>query len=167
MPLIKGLSLPDVPLLAPVHFVGDPNTGTFQRVHIRTERLEALGVSMDDYLGEALRNLRKRRATWREVMPGTVASLDDFLSAERILDATFINEAAQRLGLQAPSLLVGIPQRAHLFATSFEKASGDPNHLHAFTSVISKLFAAAGDNAITPWPIMVSEGRIVSIIEVS
>jgi hypothetical protein len=47
------------------------------------------------------------------------------------------------------------------------RAGGDPDHLRAFTGVIAKLFAEGGANAISPWPFMVSDGRILSIIEVS
>ena len=166
VPLVKGLSLRHVPLLAPVHFIGDPNSGTFQRAYVRTERLEAIGASMDEYLGEAVRNLRERRATWTEVMPGTIASMDDFLSAERIVDAAFMQEAARMLSAPGGSVLVGIPQRAHLFATSFARASGDQNHLQAFCGVLAKLFADAGPNGLTPWPILVTEGRIISIMEI-
>lgn len=166
VPLVKGLSLRDVPLIAPVHFIGEPNAGPFQRVYARTERLDAIGASMEDYLGEAFRNLTKRRATLNEMMPGTVASLDDFLSAERILDSAFMQQAAHMLGIPGGSLLVAIPRRAHLMATSFEHASSDQNHLQAFCGVLAKLFADAGPDAITPWPIMVTEGRVISIIEV-
>lgn len=166
VPLVRGLSLSHVPLLTPVHFIGEPNQGTFQRVHVRTERLEAIGASMDEYLAEGVRNLRQRRATLSEVLPGTLASMDDFLSAERILDTAFMQQAARVLQAPGDSLLVGIPRRSHLFATSFERASADQRHLRAFTGVLSKLFAEAGHDAITPWPIMVTEGRIISIIEV-
>lgn len=166
VPLVKGLALRDVPLIAPVHFIGEPNEGAFQRVYIRTERLEAIGASIDDYLGEAVRNLRARRATLIELMPGTVGSMDDFLSAERILDGAFMQEAARKLGILGGSLLVGVPKRGQLMATSFERASADQNHLQAFCGVLAKLFGEAGPEAITPWPILVTDGRITSILEV-
>jgi len=38
-------------------------------------------------------------------------------------------------------------------------------HGHAFVEVVANMYASAGDQAITPWPFMVIQGRINSILE--
>lgn len=163
-PIIRGLTLPDVPLLAPVHFVGDPNSGEFRRAYVRTERLEAIGKTEQDYFAAAFHNLRQRHATWKEQMPGILLCDDDFLAAERILDINFMLEAERLLG--GGPLVVGIPQRAHLFATTLGSITANAAHGHAFAQVVASMFSSAGEHGITPWPFTVIGGRINSILEI-
>ena len=162
-PIISGLTLPKVPLVAVTHFIGDPNVGTLQRIHIRTERLAAMGASVAEVEGVAWRNLCRRPVTWEQAADGMLMCSQDFLAAEHILDPAFMELAAATLGARDAPLLVAIPSRTMLLAVRFGTTH------HAQQQALAKMarlgFERAGMTAITPWLFMVKSGRIVCLME--
>jgi hypothetical protein len=117
----------------------------------------------------AVANLRRRPATWEKVDVGPsakgpgftiLACMDDFLAAERILDADFMNQAQRTL--RARGLLVGIPRRGRLFCINGELA---PHAIEAFGILVAQEFTAGESAVISPMLFAMKDGAIVAIVE--
>ena len=165
-PILRGVSLPHIPLVALTYLIPVPGSRTPQRGFIRQERVDQIGKTVRDFESEALHNLAVRAASWSTMDLGGVAAAcctDDYLAAERILDPVFIEKAHGMLADR--QLLVGIPARGQLFATGLSRAMKDGQPAVVFKAVIEKMFQEAGELAITPWPFILIEGRINSVAE--
>jgi hypothetical protein len=135
---------------------------------LNRDALATLGRSLDDLEREALRNLHRRRATWErvDVKLGLFKKLrimacgDDFLSAERILDVTFMREAQDRL--RARGLLVGIPRRGYLVAMDGEAGA---ERATPFVSLVAMQYREPESAPISPLVFALKDGEIVGIIE--
>lgn len=159
--------LPHMPLVTPVHILGEPGYGELRRVYIRTDRVEALGKTVAEFESEAHFNLCRRRASWTPLISGAmVVSNDDYLSAERILDPAFMLEGASLLGCRHRSVLAAIPRRGYLFATSTSRCQHDSAHALAFKQIVEQFYAEAGEHRITPAIFQLLEGRIHTIMEI-
>jgi hypothetical protein len=164
-PILSGIPL--MPLVTPVHILGEPSHGEFRRVYIRTERVESIGKTVAEFESEAHFNLCRRPATWTSLIDGAiVVSNDDYLSAERILDPAFMLEGASLLGCRDRSLLAAVPRRGYLFATSTSRCRHDSAHAFAFKQIVEQFHAEAGEHRITPMIFQLLEGRIHTIMEI-
>jgi hypothetical protein len=117
---------------------------------------------------DAIRNLRKRAATWQEldVKLGwfkklkMLVAIDDFLAAERILDTAFLLEAQRKLG--APGLFVGIPRRSFLVVTAVDT---NVEKVQAFGVVAATQFQSGESAPITPALFTTRNGQIVGTLD--
>jgi hypothetical protein len=118
---------------------------------------------------EAIRNLRQRAATWQEldVKLGwfkklkMLVAVDDFLTAERILDTTFLLEAQRKLG--ASGLFVGVPRRGFLIVTAVDT---NVEKIRAFGAVAATQFQSGESAPITPTLFTTKNGHIVGTLDV-
>ena len=123
------------------------------------------GVGLSFIEGTALRNLRKRKTTWvpLDIKLGWFKRArflvcgDDFLAAEKILDADFMTEAQKTL--RARGLLVGIPRRSMLFAMDGEAGV---DRVAAFMAAILGQFQSQESAPITPALFAVQNGATSS-----
>jgi hypothetical protein len=165
-PVIGGVTLPGIPVVALAYLIPQPGSQAPQRGFIRKDRVDQLGKTVRDFESEALHNVAMRPASWSQTKLGglpVAGSTDDYLAAERILDPAFLQEAHRRVA--DTILLVGIPRRGELYATSLSRAMADPEKALAFSMVIDKMFHEAGEIGITRWSFLVTEGRITSVAE--
>jgi hypothetical protein len=117
---------------------------------------------------DAIRNLRKRPATWQEldVKLGwfkklkMLVAVDDFLTAERILDTGFLLEAQRKFG--APGLFVGIPRRSFLIVTAVDT---NAEKVSAFGAVAATQFQSGESAPITPTLFTTKNGQIVGTLD--
>jgi hypothetical protein len=117
---------------------------------------------------EAIRNLRRRTATWQklDIKLGwfkklrMLIAVDDFLTAERILDTTFLLEAQRKLG--APGLFVGIPRRGFLVVTAVDT---NVERVQAFGAVAASQFQTGESAPITPAIFTTKNGQIVGALD--
>ena len=91
-----------------------------------------------------------------------LACTDDYLAAERILDAAFLQKAQATLGEE--SLVVGIPARGQICATGFTGMAKDPAAARTFTMLVQTMFKEGGELGLSPRPF---NGTLNSILEVS
>ncbi|HSL22797.1 MAG TPA: hypothetical protein VK886_14800 [Vicinamibacterales bacterium] len=132
------------------------------------DRLAAMNATEQALEREAIENLAGRKASWQpfdvDVPDGKRLHLllctDDFFAAERILDASFMQEAQREL--RAPGLLVGIPRRGLLLATSVEQ---DEQMVGAFGAVVAGQFSRGETAIISPMMFALKDGALVGIIE--
>jgi len=130
-------------------------------------RLEELKKSERDVEREAIRNLHLRKTTWQtaDVKLGLFKKLrllvcgDDYLAAEKILDAGFMREAQAKL--KATLLAVGIPRRGFLIATVGEQ---NRQRLGAFAAAVSMQYHRGDSPPITPAVFAVTDGKIVGML---
>lgn len=166
-PIIKGPTLPNIPVVALAYLIPTPGSDALSRAYIRTERVEALGKTVADFEREALHNLSCRNATWDMQNPtgsGNIAMASgDYLTAERILDRAFMQKAHEKLGDDA--IMVGIPARGQLYATKMEHFARGEKHAIAFKMMVESAFQQAGDIGITPWMFILIKGQLNSIAE--
>lgn len=167
-PLVRGISLPQIPVVALTYLIPAPGSPTPQRGFIRKERVDQLGKTVADFEREALHNIRVRSASWSRIDLGgfmVVGATDDYLAAERILDSEFLQQAGEMV--KDKSLLVGIPARGQLYATSLSRALASPEQAIAFKMIIEKMFHEAGEIGITPWPFIAEDGRVNTVAELA
>jgi hypothetical protein len=115
----------------------------------------------------ALQNLRLRPREWspREFKLGLSRRLDllacegDFFSAEQILDAQFMQQAAERLN--APLLAVAVPCRGTLLAMD---GTASADELGRFAAVNAMQYHRCGGAAITPLVLMLQLGQVVGLV---
>lgn len=165
-PLIGGVALRDIPVVALTYLIPAPGSATPQRGFIRKERVDQLGKTVRDFEAEALHNVAVRPASWSRMERGDfviAGCSDDYLAAERILDPAFLREAHDMVSDR--SLLVGIPARGQLHAVSLSRAMAQPQLALVFKTIVEKMFQDAGELGITPWPFIVNDGRINSVAE--
>jgi len=116
----------------------------------------------------AVANLKKRRATWEaiDIKAGWFKKIrflvcsDDFLAAERILDADFLIDAQRKL--EAKMLAVGIPRRGCLMATDGARS---PELLQRFSQAVAGQFHRGESPPITPTVFGVADGKIVAALD--
>lgn len=164
-PIIKGPKLPNIPFVTLCYLIPVPGSPAPNRGFIRQERVAQLGKTPADFEREALHNVATRPATWQPFAPGVLTCTDDYLAAERILDAAFLQKAHATLG--EDSLVIGIPARGQLCATGLSGFTKSAPEAVAFKKLIEAMFQAGGELGITPWPFLVIKGAINSILEVS
>lgn len=146
--------------------IGYDHPHTFE--FLGRQRLAAMDETEQGLERQAIENLAGRKASWHpfdvDVHDGQRLHLllctDDFFAAERILDSGFMQEAQREL--QAPGLLVGIPRRGLLLATSVEQ---DEELVAAFGAVVAGEFSRAETAIISPMMFALKDGAIVGIIE--
>ena len=166
-PLIGRVTLRSVPRVTLVHLLGDPNTGEFRRIHIRTERVESLGKTVADFEREAVHNVARRVASWKVMDVGTAKIAvcdDDFLACERLLDPSFMCRAAELLGQSNRPLLAGVPRRGMLLVTAFV---APPSMQLAFAQTIARMSSEPGPETVSPWPFLVSDGTVTAVMEIA
>jgi uncharacterized protein YtpQ (UPF0354 family) len=135
---------------------------------ISTKRLAELNTTAAELETNALAALRERPARWEPVdvdAPGgktlrILTCSGDFFSAERVLDAAFMQEA-QRL-LNADGLLVGVPRRGLLMATS---ANQDQDLITGFGGAVAGQFSREESALISPMLFAMQDGAIVGIFD--
>jgi hypothetical protein len=163
--LYAGTELPGIPDVALVYLVPAPNNAPPNLGWVKQERATALEATHQDFLRVALHNVAQRPASWQvdDVAPGfRIAMCDnDYLAAERILDAAFLREAETRLG--ADSLLVGIPTRGVLVAAALTGTENDG----LFARSIEMMFSEGRNKPLCKWPFLAREGRLVSVMEIA
>jgi hypothetical protein len=168
-PIITGPKLPDIPHVALVHLIPEPPPSAPNRAFIRTERVESIGKTVRDFEEEALWNVAQRPGAWSIETPKPNVKIarfeGEYLAAERILDPAFLAQAHAALG--SKQLLVGIPARGQLYATSLDVTLGDPAQALTFKLLIETLFAKGGELGITPHLFIVIDGKINSIAELA
>jgi hypothetical protein len=167
-PIISGVALPGIPVVALAYLIPAPGSSAPQRGFIRKERVDQIGKTVRDFELEALHNVAARPASWSQMNMGEIAvasCTDDYLAAEHILDPVFIEKAHQMLADRR--LLVAIPARGQLHATSLARALADTRQAIMFKTVVEKMFQEAGEPGITPWPFIVIDGHINSVAELS
>lgn len=70
--------------------------------------------------------------------------------------SSFLGQAHRDLA--DSSLLVGIPARGHLYASSLTQVLGDPRHSFIFQTIVSQMYRDAEQLGITPLLFMVVDG---------
>jgi hypothetical protein len=166
-PVINGVALSGIPVVALTYLIPNPGSKMPNRAFIRKERIEQIGKTVRDFEAEALWNLAARPATWGSTdLGGSIIAgcTDDYLAAERILDPAFLQLAHQQIADE--SLLVGIPRRGHLYATSLSGAMGNSQRAGTFKMIVEKMFHEGGELGITPWLFIVIGGYISSVAEI-
>lgn len=141
---------------------------TFQFLSAKDLPEDASPHQIDLMKQAAIRNLRERPARWQteNIKLGLFKRLhillctDDYLAAERILDADFMHEAHERL--KAEMLAVGIPRRGLLLATS---AKAPEDQLKRFGAAVSAQYHRADSPPITPLVFIVAKGQIVGLMK--
>jgi hypothetical protein len=116
----------------------------------------------------ALAHLRKRAGSWEcvDVKLGFLKKLrmfvcgDDFLAAERILDAEFLREAQTKLG--AKMLAVGIPRRGMLMACD---GAASKDNLARFSAAAAGQFHRAETPPITTTIFAVADGKLIGCLQ--
>jgi len=127
------------------------------------------GRSPSELEREAVRNLRQRPASWQdlELKLGWFKTLkmlvaaDDFLTAERILDTTFLLEAQRKL--DATGLFVGIPRRGFLVVCAVDT---NVERVHTFGAVAATQFQSGESAPITPALFTTKNGQLVGALDV-
>ncbi len=117
--------------------------------------------------GAALAQLRTRSASWESITiklgwfkkARFLACSDDFLAAERILDAEFLL-AAQRL-LDAKMLAVGIPRRGMLMACD----GMDKDAVARFAAAVEAQYHRAESPPISPIVFAAVDGRLIGHLD--
>lgn len=163
-PLVSGVSVPGMPVVALVHLVPMPDSPTPNRVFLRSERAASIGKTVGDFERAALRNIAAcpRSWTWGDVGSGRVGLLQGtYLAAEHILDPAFLLEAHREV--DDDQLLVGIPARGSIYVTGMKMAVADGVHLQAFGTLIEEQFRTG--IAIAPCVFMVKQGRVHGVLE--
>src|SRR6185295_4706059 len=135
------------------------------------KRMEELGKKDETLEREALANLKARAGSWQEVSvklgwfkkQRLQICADDFLAAERILDATVMGEAHRHLN--APGLMVGIPRRGLLVAMNAAAALDDVKKTTAFVAFVSAQFHGGESAPISPAVFAMKDGAIVGLID--
>lgn len=166
-PIIKGPTLPNIPSVTLCYLIPVPGSPAPNRGFIRQERVDQLKKAPSDFEGEALFNLATRPASWQVLSPSPGSILtctDDYLAAERILDPAFLQKAQATLG--EDSLVVGIPARGQLCAIGFSVfGKGLPQAL-TFKKLVQAMYQEGGELGLSPWPFLVINGSINSILEI-
>lgn len=164
-PIFSGVRLTEIPVVALAYLIPTADGGPPQRAYIRTERVAQLGKTVADFEQEALHNLSVRRASWSSFAPGPgqvfAMCTDDYLAAERVLDGAFLRQAHAIVGDH--SMVMGIPARGQLYAAPFSTFAHTGR---AFVMMMQKMFAEAGDLAITPRIFTVIQGALNNVLEV-
>lgn len=145
--------------------IGYDHPHTFE--FISNQKLAEMNTSERALEAQALANLSQRPASWKpfdvDMQSGKrlhmLLCTDDFFAAERIVDAGFMRQA-QRL-LKAPGLLVGIPRRGLLMATTV----ADSGIVKAFGVAAAAEFSRAETAPISPMLFALKDGAIVGIVE--
>jgi len=131
-------------------------------------RERAGGATPASLEGPAIEHLRKRTATWEkvEIKLGWLKKVrflvcgDDFLAAERILDAEFLKQAQRQLG--AKMLAVGIPRRGLLMACDGAQSK---EVLGRFSAAVAGQFHRGETPTITTLVFAVVDGAIVGHLD--
>jgi hypothetical protein len=132
---------------------------------------EALGVldrSEEEAEAEAFDNLRARTASWErtslklgeETELDLLVAIDDYFSAEKMLDVAFMSEGGKLLDTDA--LAVGIPCRGVLMAT---RGKQDMELLGAFAAAVSAQFHHPNSPPITPAVFALFHGEVVGMLQ--
>ena len=116
----------------------------------------------------ALAHLRRRAGSWErvDIKLGLFKKMrflvcgDDFLAAERILDADFLRDAQRQLG--AKMLAIGIPRRGMLMVCDGARSQED---LQRFCQAVAGQYHRAESPAITATVFGVVDGAIVGHLE--
>jgi HEAT repeat protein/uncharacterized protein YtpQ (UPF0354 family) len=116
----------------------------------------------------AVRNFADRPAAWqsKEIRLGwrkktrLLVCTEDFLSAERILDRDFMQEAQRQLSTHM--LLVGIPRRGLMLAIDGTQTQGV---LESFANMISVQYHRADTAPITPMCFAIADGKIIGMLK--
>jgi hypothetical protein len=157
---LTELPIPDQPLVV----FGWDRPQTFEMLNRKT----AGARTAASLTAQAVANLKARAATWEVIdtkislfkkMRFLVCS-DDFLAAERILDAGFLVGAQSRL--EAKMLAVGIPRRGLLMATDGARS---PELLQRFCQAVAGQFHRGESPPITPLVFGVVDGAIVAHLQ--
>jgi hypothetical protein len=136
---------------------------------LTAERLEALGIEVDDAFDEALEELADRDAGWVERMipvkgggelKVAARTGDEARAAELLLPAE-LEAAAELLGAKA--LAVALPSTALLLVTDADQKW---QLVAAFSAAARMQHAAAGEGALWPGVLKVENGRVAGVIEV-
>ncbi|HSN29547.1 MAG TPA: hypothetical protein VLT45_24835 [Kofleriaceae bacterium] len=115
----------------------------------------------------ALENLRARPATWELVAIKVgwfkkvryLICVDDFLAAERILDAAFLTAAQRQLG--AKLLAVGIPRRGMLMVCD----GADRQTLRRFNAAVAGQYYRAESPPITTTIFAAVDGKLIGHLD--
>ena len=164
-PLWTGERSPHIPWVA----FGFDHPHSFE--FLGRKRLEQLGKTDEIVEREALANLKARAGSWQEVSVrlGWFKKLrlqicaDDFLAAERIMDATFMGEAQRKL--KAPGLMAGIPRRGLLVVMNAGEAIDDVKKTAALVAFVSGQFHGGEAAPISPAIFAIKDGAIVGLID--
>ena len=135
---------------------------------INTDKSKGLGLTDEALEAQALANLRGRSGSWQPIDSDAgdgkqlkmLICTDDFFAAERIADATFMQEAQRRLG--SSGLLVGIPRRGLMMATRVDQ---DEQLIMAFGGVVAGEFSRGESAVISPMIFALKDGAIVALVE--
>jgi hypothetical protein len=127
------------------------------------------GRALDALEAEAVANLQKQPARWRELeldLGGfkrlrMLVAEGGVLDAERILDPVFLLDAQRRL--DAAGLLVGIPRRGFLVATALDN---NVERVHTFGAVAATQFQEAESDPISPALFTTRGGRIAGLVDI-
>jgi len=100
-----------------------------------------------------------------EPAPGARVAIcaNDVLAAERILDGAFIREAQDLL--DTDSLMVAIPARGQLLATSLAPFVKGERHAVVFKAMAQQCHDAAGERGITAGMFIMIKGVMNSMAE--
>ena len=135
---------------------------------LRPDQLAELHTNAHEVETQAIANLRMRPAAWEATTVNVdgfehlslLVCSDDFLAAERILDADFMRQA--QTTLRASALLVGIPRRGVLMAT---RADDDGRLVLAFALVVKEQFGKAESAPVSPQLFVVKGGAIAAMLD--
>lgn len=167
-PLIRGLSIPGVPIVALTHLAPLPGSEMPNRLFIREERIASIGKTIHDFETEAVWNVATRRASWRLFSRDSLnlaCCEDDYLAAERILDPQFLLQAHQLL--KDEMLFVSVPRRQTLLAISHSAAMTNRDLLAAFNALVNESFRNGAEVGISPLLFLSTKGYVNTVMEVA
>ncbi len=162
--LIPSQDLPGMPWLA----FGYDRPYTFEFI-AKSNPEQKTSLSQIKLMEQAaLRNLRARPASWeaetltldhRDSLQILVCA-NDFLAAERIIDAAFMEQAHQQL--KAKRLAIGIPYRGILLATNADQSD---TKIKQFAALIAAQYHQGQSAPITPLSFILEQGKIIGLIQ--
>jgi uncharacterized protein YtpQ (UPF0354 family) len=146
--------------------VGRDHPQTFE--FINTDRLSTMNATEKTLEAQALVNLAARPLTWNEMDVDVAGGKrlrmlgggGDYFAAEHIADPDAMADVQRRL--KAKELLVGIPRRGIIFATS---ADQDQQVATVFAGLVAMQYLQEETPAISPMLFVVKDGVIVGILE--
>lgn len=162
-PLIAGLEEPTIPLVAPVYLLPQGDGGPPDRAFLANERMPG---PYEAVAQEAYANIALRPLPWLpKVVQGheIVLCVDDYLAAEHVLVPAVLADLTRGLG--GGPIVVGIPHRGQLVATSFQHFERGDVFADVFQLYVRHAHAQGGAMGITPSLFVVANGAISGVME--